>query len=448
MNEISLQTRREFLKKGLTVAAAGLTVPSFVTRTAWALNDPRDIKQVRSVPGVPDDRILVVLQLAGGNDGLNTIVPYANDDYYRVRPTLGIPREQVLRLNDQIGMHPQLAGLKSLYDDGKMAIVQGVGYPNPNRSHFRSMEIWETASGSDQVEKYGWIGRYFDNACSGEPSGRSAPGLPSLPKPTLAVTIGNEAPRTIRNTHAIGVSLEDPERFRWMPGSPMAETAQVEQRVFQELNQPSGRSAPGLLPRPAGASAGSLDFLQRTAMNARVSSDQIREVARKYRGTVVYPPAGQLSQALRLIASMIAGNLGTRVYFASLGGFDTHSGQRGTHTQLLTQLGATVRAFYQDLQTQGNADRVLVMSFSEFGRRVAENASGGTDHGTAAPMFLFGTPVKPGLYGQHPSLTDLDNGDLKFTTDFRSVYATVLEKWLGADPRAVLNGSFPTLACV
>jgi uncharacterized protein (DUF1501 family) len=424
MKELSLQTRREFLKKGLTVAAAGLTVPSFVTRTAWALNDPRDLKQVRSVPGVPDDRILVVLQLAGGNDGLNTIVPYANDDYYRVRPTLGIPREQVLRLNDQIGMHPQLAGLKSLYDDGKMAIVQGVGYPNPNRSHFRSMEIWETASGSDQVEKYGWIGRYFDNTCSGEP------------RPTLAVTIGNEAPRTIRNTHAIGVSLEDPERFRWMPGSPTAETAQVEQRVFEELNQ------------PAGARAGALDFLQRTAMNARVSSDQIREVARKYRGTVVYPPAGQLSQALRLIASMIAGNLGTRVYFASLGGFDTHSGQRGTHTQLLTQLGAAVRAFHQDLQTQGNADRVLVMSFSEFGRRVAENASGGTDHGTAAPMFLFGTPVKPGLYGQQPSLADLDNGDLKFTTDFRSVYATVLEKWLGTDSRAVLNGSFPTLAFV
>jgi uncharacterized protein (DUF1501 family) len=436
MKELSLQTRREFLKKGLTVAAAGLTVPSFVTRTAWALNDPRDLKPVRSVPGVPDDRILVVLQLAGGNDGLNTIVPYANDDYYRVRPTLGIPREQVLRLDDQIGMHPQLAGLKSLYDDGKLAIVQGVGYPNPNRSHFRSMEIWETASGSDQVEKYGWIGRYFDNTCPGEP------------KPTLAVTIGNEAPRTIRNLHAIGVSLEDPERFRWMPGSPMAETAQVEQRVFQELNQPAGAGAGRGSNPGADRPLASLDFLQRTAMNARVSSDQIREVARKYRGTVQYPPAGQLSQSLRLIAAMIAGNLGTRVYFASLGGFDTHAGQRGTHTQLLTQLGAAVRAFYQDLQTQGNADRVLVMSFSEFGRRVAENASGGTDHGTAAPMFLFGNPVKPGLYGSHPSLTDLDNNDLKFTTDFRSVYATVLEKWLGADSRAVLNGSFPTLAFV
>jgi uncharacterized protein (DUF1501 family) len=430
MSEISLQTRREFLKKGLTVAAVGLTVPSFITRTAWALNDPRDIKRVTSVPGVPDDRILVVLQLAGGNDGLNTIVPYAHDDYYRLRPTLGIPKEQVLRLNDEIGMHPQLTGLKSLYDDGKLAIVQGVGYPNPNRSHFRSMEIWETASGADRVEKYGWIGRYFDNACSG------------APKPTLAVTIGNEAPMTIRNSHSIGVSLEDPERFRWMPGSPMAETAQVEQMVFQELNQPAGAGA------GRGATVASLDFLQRTAMNARVSSDQIREVARKYRGTVPYPPAGQLSQGLRLIAAMIAGNLGTRVYFASLGGFDTHAGQRGTHTQLLTQLGTTVRAFYQDLQAQGNADRVLVMSFSEFGRRVAENASGGTDHGTAAPMFLFGNPVKPGLYGQHPSLTDLDNNDLKFTTDFRSVYATVLETWLGADSRVVLNGSFPTLACV
>jgi uncharacterized protein (DUF1501 family) len=436
MTDITLQTRREFLKKGLTVAAAGLTVPSFVTRTAWALNDPLDVKSVTSVPGVPDDRILVVLQLAGGNDGLNTLIPYTDDAYYRVRPQLGVPADQVLKINDAIGFHPQLGSLKTLYDEGRMAIVQGVGYPNPNRSHFRSMEIWETASGSERVEQYGWIGRYFDCACTGEP------------QPMLGVAIRGETPLSFRNARSVGVALEDPERFRWMPSSAAEGGAAAEEEAFQDLNQATNggkRSRAALLGRPQGASGTPLDFLQRTALNAHVSGDRIRDAARRYHSTTAYPPAGPFSRSLQLIAAMIAGNLGSRVYFASLGGFDTHAGQRGTHAQLLGQLGASVRAFYQDLRQQGNAGRVLVMTFSEFGRRVAQNGSGGTDHGTAAPMFLFGDSVKPGLYGQHPSLTDLDRGDLKFGIDFRSVYTTVLAKWLGADPRLVLNGSFPTL---
>jgi uncharacterized protein (DUF1501 family) len=203
-----------------------------------------------------------------------------------------------------------------------------------------------------------------------------------------------------------------------------------------------------MLGRPSAQTDSTLDFLQRTALNARVSSDRIREVARSYRPTGAYPPAGSLSRSLQLISAMIAGDLGTRVYFASLGGFDTHAGQRGRHVALLTQLSAAVRAFYDDLKRQGNADRVLVMTFSEFGRRVAQNGSGGTDHGTAAPLFMFGNAVKPGIYGAHPSLTDLDRGDLKFGTDFRSVYATALSRWLGADSRAVLNGTFPTLAFI
>jgi uncharacterized protein (DUF1501 family) len=436
MNDISLQTRREFLKRGLTVAAAGLTVPSFVHRTAWALNDPRDVRSVASVPGVPDDRILVVLQLAGGNDGLNTVVPFADDAYYRARPGLAIPAGEVMRLNDHVGLVPNLAPLKALYDEGRMAIIQGVGYPNPNRSHFKSMEIWETASASDRVERYGWIGRYFDCTCEGSP------------QPTLGVAIGNEAPTAFRNARSVGVALEDPERFRWLAGSPGEERSED---LFRELNRPAAAeklSRSRLLGRSGTAPETALDFLQRTALNARVSSDRIREVARKYRPTATYPPAGPLARSLQLIAAMIAGNLGTRIYFASLGGFDTHAGQRGRHQGLLTQLGGSVRAFYGDLKQQGNADRVLVMTFSEFGRRVAQNGSGGTDHGTAAPLFLFGNPVKPGIYGTHPSLTDLDRGDLKFGTDFRSVYATVLEKWLGADSRAVLNGAFPTLACL
>jgi uncharacterized protein (DUF1501 family) len=413
-----LHTRREFLQKGLTVAAVGVTVPSFLTRTAYALNDPTDIPRVSSRPGVPDDRILVVLQLAGGNDGLNTLVPFANDDYYRARPTLAIPQRNVLRLNDEIGLHPSLADMKTLFDGGQMAVVQGVGYPNPNRSHFRSMEIWETASDSERSLKYGWIGRYFDNACNGEP------------QPTLGVCIGSSAPMTFRNPRHVGVTLQNPAQYQWAAGEAMAGPG-----TFRKLNEPKG-------------AAGALDFLQRTALNAQVSSDQIRAAAARHRPSVTYPNNGPLGPSLRLIASLIAGGIGSRIYYASIGGFDTHSAQQGRHQQLLTQLGAGVRAFYQDLKEQGNADKVLVMTFSEFGRRVGENASGGTDHGTAAPMFLLGNPVKAGLYGRPPSLTDLDRGDLRFSTDFRSVYATVLQKWLGADPVKVLGGQFPLLDCI
>jgi uncharacterized protein (DUF1501 family) len=421
---MKLHTRREFLQKGLTVAAVGATVPSFLARTAYALNNPADMPLVTSRPGVPDDRILVVLQLAGGNDGLNTLVPFSNDDYYRARPTLAVPRQNVLRLNDDLGIHPALTDLKALYDEGHLAIVQGVGYPNPNRSHFRSMEIWETAADSERSLKYGWIGRYFDNACSG------------APQPTLGVSIGNSAPLTFRNTRQVGVTLQNPNQYQWASSEAMDGPGSGKQ-TFRKLNEP----------KPA-AGGGALDFLQRTAMNAQISSDQIREAASRHRPTVTYPTNGPLGSSLRLIASLIAGGMGSRVYYASVGGFDTHSNQRAQHQQLLTQLGAAVRAFYQDLKEQGNAEKVLIMTFSEFGRRVTENASGGTDHGTAAPMFLLGSPVKPGLYGRQPSLTDLDRGDLRFSTDFRSVYATVLEKWLGADSTRVLGMRFPILNCI
>jgi uncharacterized protein (DUF1501 family) len=430
MFEPKLHTRREFLRKGLTVAAVGVTVPSFLTRTAYALNNPADLPLVRSRPGVPDDRILVVLQLAGGNDGLNTLVPFGNDDYYRARPTLAVPKNSVLRINDEIGMHPGLADLKALYDGGHLAILQGVGYPNPNRSHFRSMEIWETAAASDKTLKYGWIGRYFDNACAGEP------------KPTLGVAIGSSAPLTFRNTHQIGVTLQNPEQYRWFDQATMEAPAAGKQ-TFRNLNATGASPA-----APASRSGAALDFLQRTAMNAQVSSDQIREAASRYHSTVSYPNNGPLAASLKLIASLIAGGIGSRVYYASIGGFDTHSNQRGQHQQLLGQLASSVSAFQQDLKAQGNASRVLLMTFSEFGRRVAENASGGTDHGTAAPMFLFGEPVRAGLYGRQPSLTDLDNGDLKFDTDFRSVYATVLEKWLGADSVRVLCARFALMECL
>jgi uncharacterized protein (DUF1501 family) len=394
-----LQTRREFLRRGAVLAAAAGTVPTFLARTAEALAAP-SAKET--------DRILVLLQLAGGNDGLNTLIPFADDAYYRARPQLAVPAKDVVRLDDRLGLHPELAPVKALYDEGLCAIFQGVGYPNPDRSHFRSMEIWETASGSDKSETTGWIGRFFDANC------------PGCDRPTAGVAVGSVLPQSLKNRRGVGVAVEDPEQFRTLVGN--------------GAGQGAGQ------PAPAGDSP--LDFLQRTAMNARLSADAIAAAVAKYRSDVEYPQ-GQFSQSLRLVAQMIAGGLPSRVYFASLGGFDTHAGQSPAHPNLLRQFGQGVSAFLKDLRQQGNADRVLVVQFSEFGRRVAENASGGTDHGTAAPMFAFGKPVKAGLHGAYPNLADLDQGDLKHTIDFRRVYAAVLRDWLATKPEPILGGEFP-----
>ncbi|HET6947502.1 MAG TPA: DUF1501 domain-containing protein [bacterium] len=409
-------TRREFIKKGMTMVAVGWTAPSFITRTALAINNPWDVAQVTSRPGVPDDRILVVVQMGGGNDGLNTVIPFSNDVYYRARPNLAVPQKEVIRLTDELGLHPGLTTLKGLYDQGAMAIVQGVGYPNPSRSHFKSMEIWHTADPEGRVVRYGWIGRYFDSKC------------PVCEQPTVGVNVGPSMPLAMQAETGMGVSLENPETFQWMAAFDGI-GAKEEQELF------------GLLNAPAPNEPGTIDFLRHTAMNAYVSSDQVRGAVRAYKGGIEYPNTG-FAGSLRLIAQMIAGKLSTKVYYAHMTGFDTHAAQRGMHENLLEQLAGGVTAFYRDLEAQGNAGRVLILVFSEFGRRVLENGSGGTDHGTAAPMFVFGKGLRGGLYGQQPSLTDLTDGDLKHAIDFRSVYATVLDRWLGADPQKILGHNF------
>ncbi|HET8679183.1 MAG TPA: DUF1501 domain-containing protein [bacterium] len=414
-------TRREFMQKGLTIVAVGATAPSFLTRTALAMNNPWDVSLVASKPGVPDDRVLVVIQLGGGNDGLNTVVPFTQDAYYRVRPTLAVPQKDVIQLTNNIGLHPGLAKAKGLYDKGLMAIIQGVGYPNPSMSHFKSMEIWHTADPEGRVVQYGWIGRYFDSKC------------PGCEQPTVGVNIGPAMPLAMRAASGTGVTLETPESFQWMPTF-AGIGPREEFELFQYLNAPAPNE-PGII-----------DFLRHTAMNAYVSSERVRDAVSKYRGGIDYPNT-RFGYGMKLIAQMIAGKLPTRVYFASLHGFDTHASQKGVHDRLLAELGTVVDAFIRDLDAQGNADRVLVMAFSEFGRRVAENGSAGTDHGTAAPMFVFGKGLKGGLYGDYPSLTNLEpsgpaKGELKHTIDFRTVYATVLDRWLGADPKVVLGSDF------
>ncbi len=412
-------TRREFIHKGLTIVAVGATAPSFLTRTALAMANPFDIAQVTSRPGVPDDNVLVVVQMGGGNDGLNTIVPFNDDAYYRARPRLAVPKNEVIRVNGDHGFHPRMAKLKEMLDRGNLAVVQGVGYPNPSRSHFKSMEIWQTADPDGRAMRVGWIGRYFDSKC------------PVCEVPTVGVNIGSTMPLAMRAEGGQGVTLDSPEAFQWMPTMDGI-GAREEHELLKMLNAPAPNEP------------GTIDFLRHTAMNAVVSSERVREAVRQYKGGIDYPN-NRFANSMRLIAQMIAGKLPTKVYYAHMTGFDTHAGQLGVHDTLLEQLSTGLHAFYRDLEAQGNADRVLVVAFSEFGRRVAENGSNGTDHGTAAPMFVFGRRIKPGIHGTQPSLADLVDNDLRHSIDFRSVYATVLDKWLGADPAKILGADFARL---
>jgi uncharacterized protein (DUF1501 family) len=418
----------------LLFLAASYSAPFFLTRTVMALDSIVSNSLTKSIPGVPDDHILVVIQMGGGNDGLNTVVPFAMDEYYRARNTIGIAKDKVLRINDKVGLHPNLAKLKGLYDGGQMAIIQGVGYPNPDRSHFRSMEIWHTADPKSKAIQYGWLGRYLDNACPGcDPQHNRI-------NPMGGIGIGAHMPAAMTSEKGLSIALDNPDTFRWMPLSGDDRDAKQAEALFEKLNHVVTAN----LDDPQIAR---LDFLSRVAMNAELSSNRIREVTKKYKGGQTYPGTS-LGRQLQLVAQMIGGGLDTRVFYVSMTGFDTHANENGPHDRLMTELAEGVDAFYSDLGKQGNAGRVLAMTFSEFGRRVAQNASGGTDHGTAAPMFVFGTRIKPGLYGAHPGLTDLDHGDLKFATDFRSVYATVLENWLGAKSAPILGSDFKKLAFI
>jgi uncharacterized protein (DUF1501 family) len=437
--EQTIQTRREFLRRSIFFLATSCSAPFFLTRTVLALDSARANAGTASLPGMSDDRILIVVQMGGGNDGLNTVVPYAMDEYYRVRNTIGISKDKVLKLNDTIALHPNLAKLKGLYDDGRMAIVQAVGYPNPDRSHFRSMEIWHTADPQSKTVAYGWLGRYLDNACPGcDP-------LANRINPMGAIGLNGYQPVALKSQRGLGIAIDNnPDSFRWTPLAEEARDAKESAATFEKLNHVVAAS----LDNPEIAR---LDFLSRVAMNAELSSDRIREIMKKHKpaATKTYPNTN-LGRQLQTVSELISGGLDTRVYYVSMGGFDTHANEVGPHDKLMTELSEGIDAFYADLDRQGNADRVLTMTFSEFGRRVAQNASDGTDHGTAAPMFLFGSCIKPGIYGTHPDLEPdkLDHGDLRFATDFRSVYATVLENWLGAKSAPILGQEFDKLKFV
>jgi len=359
----TFQTRRHFLKTSFLGGAAAWTVPVFLERTFFALDAAAAESSLQTATG-RDHPILVIVQLAGGNDGLNTVIPYSNDAYYAARPRLAVPASSLLKLDDHTGLHPSLAGLKSLYDEGLAAIVQGVGYPNPNRSHFRSTDIWQTATDADLVSHHGWIGKYFDACCAGE-------------DPTVGVAIGKQEPLAFAAATPKGVAFNQPNQFRYqVAGSTDPEGVE---ETFREMGIPNDdeNMSGGSIGMLAGAqpSGDAADFLQRTALDAQMSSDKVREVTSKFQVSKPFPKS-QLGNGLELVARLIAGSMPTRVYYVSQGGYDTHSNQKGTHERLLKDLDVSLSAFLAEMKSMKTLDRVVVMTFSEFGRRVAENASG------------------------------------------------------------------------
>ena len=369
--------------------------------------------------GLESDRVLVLIQLDGGNDGLNTIVPITNDIYYRQRPTLAIPANQTIRLTDTLGMHPSMADVEALYGDGQMAIVQNVGYENPDQSHFRSMDIWMSGSDADVYDATGWTGRALEAMTPG--FGQNPPQQP------LGVQLGGASMLFQGRMNNVGMTLENPEVFERL-----AETGQL----FSVAGLPNTTYGDEML------------YARQVTNSAFRYAGTLQQAAGAGQNRVEYPNEF-LAENLSIVARLIKGQLGTRIYVVSLFGFDTHAEQVPLHPMLLQELTSSVKAFIQDLEADNMMDDVLVMTFSEFGRTIWENGSGGTDHSTSAPLFLFGPAAKGGLYGSPPDLQTVDEvGDPVFDIDFRSVYATVLQDWFGIDDAtvaSVLGRSFSTL---
>ena len=367
-----------------------------------------------AAPPEKDGRILVVLQLTGGNDGINTVVPFKDEGYARHRTAIRLPQKRLIKVSSEVGLHPAMGDAGKLLESGRLAIVPGVGYPNPNRSHFRSMAIWQSARLDEHEHTgLGWVGRGLD--------------LGPMPRdgaPAALLIGADDPPSAIRGRRSVSAALDRLDDF-----------ALIEK---QDEATPNGSSI-------AGDDLG--QFLRRSLLDAYTTADRLAAVAGAVGGHASYPDY-EIARRLSLMARLIKAGLGTRVYYLEQGGYDTHGQQLPRHAQLLEEFSASLRAFLDDLAASRLAERVLVLVFSEFGRRVAENGSMGTDHGTAGPVLLAGPCVRPGMHGAYPSLTDLADGDLKMTVDFRRVYATALEGWLGLRSKEALGGSFEPLPLV
>jgi len=362
-------------------------------------------------------KVLVLVQLSGGNDGLNTVVPWSSPIYHNKRPNIGIKEDEVLKLDDRVGFHPSLVELKRFVDDGKLAVIEGVGYPDPVRSHFRSLDIWHTARATGRLSGPGWISRACDAA------------YPEDMSSERVVHVGVRQPYSLRSAMRPPVTLSRRDRYQLFG---RASTKSALHELSQESNTVGGKRSERL------------SRIRSVMRDAERSSARIRGALASYEPSVEYP-GGEFARSLGMVAATIAGNLGSRVLSVELDGFDTHGRQRQLHDPLLGDFDSSLGAFHRDLEQQGLLDSVVIMVFSEFGRRVKENASAGTDHGTAGPMFLLGGGVRGGLHGQAPKLTNLDEFDLGFTTDFRSVYSAVIDRCFGIAPETVLGAKYPVL---
>ena len=392
--------RRQFLQVG-SLATAACMVPNFL----------KAFEKKAMVPA--GNKVLVVLQLSGGNDGLNTVIPIGNDIYYKSRPRLGITKELSLVLTDGVGLHPALTGFKELYDDGSLGILNSVGYPNPDRSHFRSMDIWHSASESNEYLYTGWLGRYLDAQCAG------------CDKPTHALEIDDVLSMALKGDQAKGIAMRDPKRLY----------TTANEKYFKEMIS-AHKDEAGEQP---------VDYLYKTMAETVSSADYIFQQSRLHPTSSLYPKT-ELGKSFQTIASLIFSDINTKVYYVSLGSFDTHINQGGQQQRLFTEMNDAVSSFVKDLKANGRFNDVLITTFSEFGRRVSQNASGGTDHGTANNMFFIGSGLKQkGLLNPLPDLNDLQDGDLKHKIDFKNVYATILKNWLNADDLKILGKQFDSL---
>jgi len=397
--------RRKFIQLG-SLATATLMVPKFLKAF--------ETTGIAMVP--PGNKVVVVLQLSGGNDGLNTVIPVRNDIYHKSRPGIGILKDKALMLNDEAALHPELTILKNLYDDGSLGVLNSVGYPNPDRSHFRSMDIWQTGSASTEFITTGWIGRYLDKQCD------------QCNQPTQAMEIDDILSLALKGANEKGIAFKDPRRLY---------NASHENYFKQLAAQHHAEEHE----RP-------VDYLYKTMAETLSSADYIFEQSRLHPTIASYPQT-ELGAAFKTISSLILSDINTKIYYVSLGSFDTHVSQQNRQAHLFKQMNEAVGAFVTDLKNNNRFDDVLLFTFSEFGRRVSQNASGGTDHGTANNVFLVSGSLKQkGLINELPNLTDLEDGDLKYKIDFKQVYATVLNKWLHADDKLILNKQYEYLSFI
>ena len=392
--------RKEFIQVG-SLATASLLLPKF-------------LKAFEGQNMVPiGNKVVVILQLSGGNDGLNTVIPVRNDIYYKARPRLGIVRDKALSLTDEVGLNPALTAFKDLYDDGSLGILNNVGYPNPDRSHFRSMDIWHTASQSSEYWNNGWVGRYLDAQCKG------------CDRPTQAIEIDDILSLALKGEHMKGIAVKDPRRLY----------GTANEKFFKDVSKN----------HKSDGEEQTAEYLYKTMAETLSSADYIFQQSRMHPTNAEYPKT-ELGNSLKTIASLIYSEINTKVYYVSLGSFDTHINQEGQQQRLFTEMNEAVRTFVKDLKANNRFNDVLLFTFSEFGRRVAQNASNGTDHGTANNMFLVSGGLKQkGIINELPDLNDLDEGDLKYKIDFKNVYATVLKKWLNADDQQILSKKYDYL---